>query len=124
MSVVVFLALSVVFIGALYYFMFLAKPKEGGGKQEGGLGNGEEPQVVRGGAGRRDAANKLRNRRAQQQGKDSDSGEEIEMEEQKDRLDYLAENNNEEEDKDGGNVLDRAARLNMTKKEVARHEKF
>ena len=46
------------------------------------------------------------------------------MEEQKDRLDYLAENNNEEEDKDGGNVLDRAARLNMTKKEVARHEKF
>ena len=43
MSAAIFVSLSVIFIGALYYFMFLAKPgaKQGQGNAEGGGGAGE-----------------------------------------------------------------------------------
>ena len=63
MSASVFLTLSVIFISVLYYFMFIANRKSNDGKEDDNPKDGQaaEPKVMR---GRRDAANRLRNRRA------------------------------------------------------------
>ena len=73
MSLVVFLVLSVIFIGSLYYFMFVAPANKGTASDQAPDPKKEEPKVLN-----RGAAARLRNRRATTN-TDSDSvGEEEE----------------------------------------------
>ena len=123
MSTVIFLALSAIFIGALYYFMFMAK---GGKKAADGGAEGandtDEPQVVGAGGrgGRRGAADRLRNRRAQAAA--NEDSDEIDEEEEKERLHQWARDN--DEDKDGVIKGFDAAGRKLNKKDLAKQEKL
>ena len=76
MSLVVFLILSVILIGSLYYFMFIAPAKNANNAQDQAPDPkaAEDPKVLN----QRGAANRLRNRRATNNADSDDSGGEEE----------------------------------------------